>query len=142
MPDLSHRLAEPRHDPYFVETVADLLIFNAGERLNLTELTGADSQVVGEAVKLLRRLGFVIEAQQGRAGYTLEGWSRAAWVHVGKLAREYAGVMARTCDRRRRVVQCPGQLELVADSVAECTSAATKGSTKTSDSRPFVRLSS
>ncbi len=120
-------MSDARHDPYFVETVADLLIFNAGERVCLTELTGADAQVVGEAVKLLRRLGFVITAEQGRAGYTLEGWSRAAWVHVGKLAREYAGVMARTCDRRRRTIPCPGQMELVAQSVAECPSLDTGG---------------
>ena len=116
-----------RQDPYFVETVADLLIFNAGKRVCLTEELGADPQVVGEAVKLLRRLGFVIVAEQGRPGYTLEGWSRAAWVHVGKLAREYAGVMARTCDRRRRVLPCPGQMELVAQSVAEQPCAALGG---------------
>lgn len=101
-----------RQDPYFVETVADLLIFNAGERVNLTELTGADSQVIGEAVDFLRRLGLVIEAEQGRAGYTLHGWSRVRWVHVGKLAREYAGVMDRRCSRRRRVAPLPGQMEL------------------------------
>lgn len=104
---------DARKDAFFVEEVADLLIFNAGERVHVTETLDADPQVVGEAVKLLRRLGFVIEAEQGRPGYTLEGWSRASWVHVDKLAREYAAVMALTCSRRRRVEPMEGQMELV-----------------------------
>lgn len=88
----------PRHDPYLVEAIATLLIYNAGQPVHLTKELDLWPQIVGEAVQVLRRLGFVIEAEQGRSGYTLKGWARPdRWMHLDTVYREHKSVLRVRC---------------------------------------------
>lgn len=67
---------DPRADPEFVGEVATLLMQHLGRRIAVGRVLGADVWVVGEAVKELRRRGFVIHAKKGKPGYRMVGWRR------------------------------------------------------------------
>lgn len=67
---------DPRTDPGFVDRVAALLLSRYRRRVLVARELDVDTWVVNDAVKVLRRAGFVIVAHKGVAGYTLTGWRR------------------------------------------------------------------
>ena len=80
----------PRHDPAYIEKVADVLLENRGRRIHIEPLIGGDPWVLAEAVKCLRRLGWDIRAVKGSPGYTFVTWRRPErWLRLDSVYRDY-----------------------------------------------------
>jgi hypothetical protein len=84
----------PRHDPTYVEKVADVLLLNRGKRVHIEPIVGGDPWVISEAVNCLRRLGWDIRAERGRPGFVFVRWVRPVpWLRLESVRRDHLGAI-------------------------------------------------
>jgi len=108
----------PRQNPtlqqaYF-NAVGELLSDHKGQVVHLEEELGGDPWIVAEAVGCWRRLGWLIEAQRGHAGYRFVGVQRPPrWTRLDTVYREHVGAIVMRPQRRRALVAVDGQMDLL-----------------------------
>jgi len=104
--------ASPRHDPTYVEKVADALLAQRGQRVHLEAVVGGDPWCVHEAVECLRRLGWDIRGTRGSPGYVFVKWLRPPrWTRLDSVYREHTAAIVLCPKRVRHMAPAAGQLE-------------------------------
>ena len=103
----------PRNDPTYIERVAECLLEHRGERIHLEPLVGGDPWALNESVNCLRRLGWDIEGDKGKAGYLFVKWTRPQrWTRLDSVYREHVGAIITRPKHSRHAAPMAGQMEL------------------------------
>jgi hypothetical protein len=103
----------PRHDPTYIERVAECLLEHRGECVHLEPLVGGDPWTLNESVNCLRRLGWEIDGDRGKVGYVFVKWQRPQrWTRLDSVYREHIGSIVKRPKRHRCIAPMAGQMEL------------------------------